>query len=547
MTKRFFSAMLFLIMLLSLLPGCGLAEAAPTFVLGVPDSVNVIDWDTNDMTLRIEEVLGIDLQFVKLPSEASEQQQKLELMMLSGEHLPDALMLNFALTPAQAQMYAEMGKIVPLTEYFEDKTPYLDENLASMVATPISKEDYKKYVTSPNGEIYGFGVATMTPNNAISDGRTLVFEEWKNAFLAASGLEDVVTTEQFKNMLIYFRDNDMNGNGDPSDEIPLMAYKDSVMTNLLFSLMNPFVYTQEHYYYNDNGTVAFSPITGGWKEGLKYIKSLFDEGLISTLSLTQDSTQFNATCSSEPTTVGVIARFSASNLLSSDVRRLQYVATNALEGPAGLRQTFMKPNTPNICYIVTSDCKDVDMAVKLADYLSGIEMSRWNRYGIEGEHWRYVDPDSEEYAGRGIYESMGIKGDIEAFNPVWGSAQNVHWYMTGLCVSDGTNNSLRIVATTKEGQYDHMVRLAANLPYEMSFVNKEAGLFAPIYTVEEQAVVAEYQKTIDDYVAETFAQFVTGAVDIDAGWDNYVKEYNKMGLEEYLGAVQSAWTRMTAN
>lgn len=544
MTHKYLSVALCVVMLLSLLPLAGLADETPVFVLGVPDAVNVIDWETNEQTLKIEETLGIDLQFVKYPSDSAEYQQKLELAMLSGEKLPDALMLNFTLTPAQAQLYAEMGKIVPLTEYFAEKTPYLDANLASMTANGISKEDYVMYVTSPDGEAYGFGTATTTPNNSISDGRILVNEAWENAYLEAAGLEDVTTTEQFKDMLIYFRDNDMNGNGDPNDEIPLLANKDTVMTNLLCALMNPFIYTQENYYYNDNGAVAFAPVTDGWKEGLKYIKSLFDEGLISTLSLTQDGTQFNAICTAEPTTVGVMARISTSNLLSTDARRLEYVPVNALEGPSGLRQTFQKPNTPSIRYIVTSSCKDVDMAVKLADYLSSIEINIWSRYGIEGENWRRVNAD--EVNGRSLYESMGIKGDMEVFNPVWGSAQNVHWHQTGLCLSDGSSTSLRVIAAIEEGAYDHMVRIAENLPYEMSFINKEAGLFALIYTADEQAVVAEYQNTVNDYVAETFAQFITGAVDIDAGWDSYVKEFYKMGLEEYLGAVQSAWTRMNS-
>lgn len=541
MTKKFLSVALCLVMLLSLLPLAGMAEAAPVFVLGVPDAVNVIDWETNKQTLQIEKTLGVDLQFVKFPSDSAEYQQKLELAMLSGEELPDALMLNFTLTPAQAQLYAEMGQIVPITKYFDGQTPYLDANLASMTANGISKEDYVMYVTSPDGEAYGFGTATTTPNNSISDGRVLVYEPWKKAYLEASGLEDVVTTEQFKDMLIYFRDNDMNGNGDPSDEIPMMGYKDTVMTNLICTLMNPFIYTQENFYYNDNGTVAFAPVSEGWKEGLKYIKSLFDEGLISTLSLTQDSTQFNAVCSAETTTVGVMCRISASHMLSSDYRRWEYVPSNALEGPTGLRQTFQKPNTPSIRFIVTSNCEDVDMAVKLADYLSSIEINIWSRYGIEGENWRRV---TEVVNGRSLYESMGIKGDMEVFNVEWGSAQNTHWHQTGLCLSDGSSTSLRVIAVEEEGVYDHMVRIAENLPVEMSYINNDAGLFALIYTADEQAVVAEYQNTVNDYVAESFARFVTGAVDIDAGWDAYVEEYYKMGLEDYLAAVQSAWSRM---
>ena len=40
------------------------------------------------------------------------------------------------------------------------------------------------------------------------------------------------------------------------------------------------------------------------------------------------------------------------------------------------------------------------------------------------------------------------------------------------------------------------------------------------------------------------AQFVTGTTDIDAGWDAYLSELEKMGLSQYLSAVQSCWDRM---
>ena len=65
-----------------------------------------------------------------------------------------------------------------------------------------------------------------------------------------------------------------------------------------------------------------------------------------------------------------------------------------------------------------------------------------------------------------------------------------------------------------------------------------------IFTAEEQETVTEYRSTINDYVAEMVAQFVTGTTDIDAGWDAYLSELEKMGLSQYLSAVQSCWDRM---
>ena len=65
-----------------------------------------------------------------------------------------------------------------------------------------------------------------------------------------------------------------------------------------------------------------------------------------------------------------------------------------------------------------------------------------------------------------------------------------------------------------------------------------------VYNEEEQEVVTEYQSTINEYVKQSFAEFITGVKDIDAEWDNYVNEFSKMGLEPYMEAVNTCYARM---
>lgn len=539
--KKTLVVTLCLALLLSLLPLGSLAEdSRPTMTVGVPDHNLVIDWETNEMTRYLEDKLGVNLDFVKYPYDVTEYRQKVELnVMAGGASLPDVLALTFDLS--QVQLYGEMGAFLPLNDYINNM-PLLDEHLAALTANPISKEDYVRYLTCSDGNIYGLGTCNTTVNNSVSSGRIMIYEPWLKEYLTSANLEDVTTTAQFKDMLIYFRDHDMNGNGDTTDEIPLMCGKDQFKTNLLRQLMNPFVYTQEHYYSNENGTVTFVPVTEGWKEGLKYIKSLFDEGLISTLSLTQDATQFNAVCTAEPHILGAMARVSTSNMAATDPRREQFVITGALEGPTGLRQVTKQPNLPSVRFAVTKNCKDVAKAVELADWMYSIEVSVWNRYGQENVHWKRLTGDE---IGESQYASMGFRGDIMEFNPIWGNAQNIHWNQLGPNILDGSEMTLRLAVVKAEGKYDSATRIGEGILRELNYANTENAMFGLIFTADEQEVINEYRGTINGYIEETLAQFVTGVVDIDAGWDNYVNELKKMGLETYLAAVQSCWTRMT--
>lgn len=539
--KRLLSVLLALLMLVICLPA-SVAEDVPTLTLWVPDNPNVSDWHDNEQTKHIEEVLGIHLEFVKMPNDSKEYQSKIDLAMFGGgEDLPDIIITNFSLSLVQLQLYAEAGFVVDITDYVKESTPQLDANLADLNANPLSKEEYIAYLTSPDGKIYAMGQAGTSVNNSVSEGRSVVYGEWRDAYLEYAGLDELTTIEQFKDMLIYFRDNDMNGNGDASDEIPMLSYKDYFMKCLYRQLMNPFVYSQEHYFYNDDGTVVLSVTTDGFVEGVKFIKSLFDEGLIPTLSITQDQTQFKAICTAEPNTVGVLGNYSSSIFPSSDPRRAGYFPLGALEGPTGLRQCAQTPNIPGARFVVTSKCEDVELAIKLGDLLSSREMSIWSRYGMEGVNWvRLTGAD----VGLSEYSSLGYTGDFNMINDIWGNPQNTNWAEIGPTVKDGSDFGSRLLFKTGTGKYSHTAAIGANIINEVRFANKENSMFGLVFTAEEQEIIAEYQSAIESYIEESFTKFVTGKMDIDTDFDAFVAELENMGMNEYLAAVQSCWDRM---
>ena len=53
--------------------------------------------------------------------------------------------------------------------------------------------------------------------------------------------------------------------------------------------MTPFVYTQNGYYLPaEDGTMGFAFTEEGWREGMRFVKRLIDEGLFDPAFLTQD-------------------------------------------------------------------------------------------------------------------------------------------------------------------------------------------------------------------------------------------------------------------
>ena len=84
-------------------------------------------------------------------------------------------------------------------------------------------EDYKTIeggmdlITWPDGSIRALmtGDEVSYANDAM--GITIINKKW----LDQLGMDIPTTMEEFYEVLCAFRDNDMNGNGDGSDEIPL--------------------------------------------------------------------------------------------------------------------------------------------------------------------------------------------------------------------------------------------------------------------------------------------------------------------------------------
>ena len=94
--------------------------------------------------------------------------------------------------------------------------------------------------------------------------------------------------EAFRDMLIAFRDQDANGNGDPNDEIPFSGNATSWNSTIYPFLLNSFLhYDTSNLSVKEDGTVIFTPIQPEFKEGLQWIASLIDEGLIEKEALTQ--------------------------------------------------------------------------------------------------------------------------------------------------------------------------------------------------------------------------------------------------------------------
>jgi putative aldouronate transport system substrate-binding protein len=485
--------------------------------IGIEQNAMVENWETNWMTRQIEEKGNYDLSFEIYP--AGEMNQKLELMVMAGGiDLPDVLLGTFDL--ASITKYGQAGMVIPLNAYYTNSAYYINEALKDVSFDPL------KYVTSYDGNIYGMFRILSYLNTQYSQGRINIYEPW----LKKLGLSMPQTIDEFLNVLRAFRDKDPNGNGE-KDEIPLVSYRDMMKSDYFIGLMMPFIYSQPNFWMINDGKIDVAFNKPAWREGIRYAKRLIDEGLLSPLSFTQDQTQMTGIINPMPYKVGAFIRFSASNLGANDVRRTEYAIVPPLRGPEG-RQWLWWPNLPSIRMLITKNCKTPESAFMLGDLLAVEELSLGSHLGEKGVDWK--EPPAN------------IKIHVEGYKPVgvpilpWGTLQNKHWAENGPFIIGNKNGLLTAVI---DDPTEYMIPILNVLPDEIKYGTKDP-ITGIIYNEEEQEVINDLHSTIITYVQESFARFSMGDLNIDTDWDNYLAEFEKMGLESIISVTQSAYNRM---
>jgi putative aldouronate transport system substrate-binding protein len=485
--------------------------------IGLQHNAMVEDWKTNWMTRQFEQRGNYNLSFEVYP--AGELTQKVELMVMAGgADLPDVIIGGFSV--ATATKFGQAGMVIPTNVYYENSAHYIN------IAENDLSIDPRKYVTSYDGNIYGLYGINVSLNSQYSSGRIMIYEPW----LRRLGLRMPETTDEFLNVLRAFRDRDPNGNGQ-RDEIPLVSYRENMQTNYLYSLMMPFIYTQPNFWMLNNGRIDVAFNKPAWRDGIRYTKQLIDEGLLSPLSFTQDNTQMTALISPDPPKVGAVVRISSSNLGANDTKRTEYWVVPPLQGPAGKNQLWM-PILPNIQMMITKNCRSPEAAFMLGDLFAMEDLSVAQYYGEYGVDW--VDPPP------------GSRGYVEGYPPLavellsWGTLQNKHWAGAGPQVR---GNKWAFPDVANDSPVNYVTPIGRGLSDAIRYGTK-TPISGIIYNDAEQSAMNEFHSTILSYVRESFARFAMGDLNIDRDWDNYVAEFNRMGLTDVIRATQSAWDRM---
>ncbi len=446
------------------------------------------------------------------------QKEKLNLTLNSGQ-LPDAFYGAWSvLTTNDLIKHGSDG-------LFLDLTPYINADIMPNFTKILDEvPGLRKAITSSSGEIWGLPILDMLDLPTTND--TLVINtEW----LAKVGKEMPTTIDELYDVLKAFKAaGDLNGNG-KADEVPLtFKYNDGNMG--MFSLMGftGMVMNNKHERLaKKDGKVIFVPETNEYKEYLKYLNKLYSEDLLDIEAFTMNTAAYNAKTQTPEPVAGVISAYAAEHInrqiAGFDTTKpgvYQYVAP--LKGKDGVEPVWIPRQNPlngNIGFIVSAKTKHAE------------ELCRW----IDMQY----DPITSLQARRG---KIGLHIKDEGNNK-----------FSTIKKSDGKNFSFEEksafvpikhgVAFITPGQFEFVDKIksvqnkvAANEVYG-PYLAKEYHDISIMKTLEESEELSYITPDLHTYVDQMTAEFITKG-NIDAQWDNYLKQLKKLKSERYVEIYQ---------
>lgn len=485
------------------------------------------DIEENAFTQWLEEQTNVHLEWDLVPDNSLEE--KRNLLLASGDYPDVFLAANFR--PSLQMIYGSRGVLVSLNNLIDE----YGENMKEMFARYPNAESL---ITSIDGNIYAVPRINECYHCKYYRGRFWVYQPW----LDVLGIEEPETIDEFHDMLLAFKNDDPNGNG-VADEIPLSAamgrnyYNND--TSLDLYIMNAFTYddAKDRLIIRD-GRIEVVYDDPEWREGLRFMNRLYEDGLIHQEAFVQQLDQLKALGENEVPILGSSpaghpARFT--QYKGESGRFEEYAALRPLIGVDGERRANYDPFLYVVPGIVAITNKaNAELAYRWADFQLGTEATLRAWLGRPGFEW-----DWAEEGQLGLNRKQAV---IQLNEDLYDQAQNVSWRQRNANMRTAELRLGRaITEEEREGSIEGLLYDVTEELYEPYAVPEDI-LVPPLWFTDEQAAeLADLRTTLTNYWQEAMAQFILGDLDIDNDWDRYVQELENIGLEQYEELLNAAY------
>lgn len=515
------------------------------FAAEYPDPAYPRRWDQVGMAnIRkiAQERFKIDLELEEVIGSSDYIKSILNTRFAAKADLPDVVRFDFS-TAELNQLYRN-GHILNMSKY-PQSIPNVIETFEQIPSLMLAN-------CTPEGDI--LRIPQVSYNIQHVSVWTHIRRDWLNAL----GLPVPTTTEEFRNTLRAFQQNDMNKNG-KKDEV-FVANFESMNTVLApaFGALGITV-AANSWYADDNGKVYHAMLTDNARRYVEYVASMFSEGLFWPGSFSGDATQSMALLNSN-CRAGQFGRYWNSLIDNIDGfsrgRPDEYNPILPLSDGTNPARIMIKNYAGQSCNMLTSACKVPERVLAFYDWCLTKEANDIIYLGEPLSNSKYyrevpvkdlLDPDIVKRLNIGDNEMTTEL--TEEGKALAARERNISGYLganNDLWPMKAINNAKEIAIDFYTSYMRNATRSASDIEMNynlLSWPNGEGHSFydlpLAVMTEEQSEVITRYGDLFV-YMNEMYQKFMTG-VEPMSKWDEFVNQCKKQGLDEVLKVQQARY------
>lgn len=470
------------------------------------------DFLTDGVMGDLAEEADIDIEWqIYYSNDFGEQ----KALLFASDDLPDAFFGSCGLSDSDIVQNKE--KLLELTDLINEETM---PNLMK-----IFEEDptMRMACTDRNGQIYS--LPKKIPFRPKLNTQNYINKEW----LDNLNLEMPTNYDELKEVLIAFKEQDADGDGDPNNEIPLSCSKPGYGS--AFALLDSFDLIErgdEHMSLDENDKVVFVPAHEHYKEAVKYYRELWELGVMDEEFFTQDGAMYTAKLQKEGgSQVGIFSGWTADSQAGPNTK--QFVQMPTLESPWGTKnaQSIASTEYSDKELILNINCPDPEKVLRWADLFYDDLVSLQTFYGS-------ISTGQIKDNGDGTYELLTPE-DNTLDTSAWmasprdfGPKYMRKEFEEKVTLPTDQGDGLKLAEDALNAQYADNPDLLHAWPGTIKFTDDEIN--------ERTALNVD----INSYVEAQWAHWITEG-GVEEEWDDYLQQLDAMGLQRLIEIDQGAY------
>ena len=464
----------------------------------------------------VAEKTNVSIEWIHPP--IGQEVETFNIMVASGDY-PDAIYYRWSDYPGGATKAIADNFLIALDDY--------EDQLVNLKALFAEIPEIEQQTKLDDGRIPFMPAAANDLKRRAFDGY-LIRQDW----LDKLELKMPSTMEEFHDVLVAFKEQDPNGNGE-ADEIPLVTDKTAPGGNYLRSLASAWGVRDRFQLDPDTGKVSFGPIMPAYKDYLTEMSKWYAEGLIDSEFASIDSKMTDSKIT------GDIAGTFRGNTASYE--KYMNLMVDTVDGVSWQGIPFPTVDgNPDYAYDenrvrlvwgqgvgITTGSKNPEAVARFLDYGYSKEGYDFYGWGIEGESYTIEnneyklteiitnDPDKLPTTTAIIRYAFGNNGFAKVHNLDF-------WRATEL-----NNEPARTANET--------------------WFKADNSLLLPLLsmTEDESSEYANIMNEVTTLFDETFYRIIMGVESVD-NYDRFIETANQMGIERAIEIQQAAYDRYLA-